>query len=230
MRLALLPALCVLVACGNEAAPQRTVNIAAASNLTRIMPAVAEAFRAQSGVTAVVSYGSTAQLAMQIRNGAPFEVFLAADTEHVSPQNGFIYARGRLVIWAPRHPEVRSFADLALPAIRTIAIAKPELAPYGKAAHDVLVHQGLWDKLESRIVYASSISSAKQLAATGNADAAFIAQSLLGAHDSAYVPTGISIPQAGAITKDSPAARAFMTFLRTEQAKQTLRNGGYDTD
>jgi molybdate transport system substrate-binding protein len=166
------------------------LTVAAAANLSNVLNEVATAFTKKTGVEVTFSFGSTVQLAQQIENGAPFDVFAAADTEHVdqlintgklASDSRAIYARGQLALWIPRGQEtgVRELQDLVGPEVRFIAIAQPELAPYGQAAVEALRAAGLWDKLQSKFVYANSISAAKQLAESGNADAAFTAYSLV---------------------------------------------------
>lgn len=180
---ALIVGLCgvLLTGCG---APRR-LTVAAASNLTGVFEEIGKAFTAETGIPVVFSYGSTAALAQQVAEGAPVDVFAAADLEHVDAlvrsgrlEARIIYARGQLALWAPRGG-VSSLRDLAGADVKFVAIAQPELAPYGKAAIDALHAAGVWDLVQPKLVFAGSISQAKQLAATGNADAAFTAYSLV---------------------------------------------------
>jgi len=163
--------------------------VGAAANLTDVFTEVGRAFKAKTGVEVVFSYGSTAQLAQQIENGAPFDVFAAADTDHVDSlvskgklvsDSRAVYAIGQLALWIPKGEQsgVRELKDLARQSVRFIAIAQPELAPYGQAAVDSLKAAGLWDVLQPKVVFANNISQAKQFAISGNADAAFTAYSL----------------------------------------------------
>ena len=162
-----------------------------------VLGEVGPAFKAQKGIDVVFSYGATAELTQQIDNGAPFDVFAAADTEHIDflvarqklvADSQAIYAKGQLALWIPggESSGIRDLKSLAKPKIRFIAIAQPRLAPYGEAAVEALKNAHLWEPLQSKIVYANSISMAKQLAATGNADAAFTAYSLV-LHDKGTV-------------------------------------------
>ena len=181
-----LVAICCVVACGKKA-EQPVLTVAAAANLTGVFDEIGRAFTKETGIRVVFSYGSTAQLAQQIENAAPFDVFAAADTEHVDQlirsgkilgESRVVYARGRLALWDPRGA-VREVADLTADSIRFVAIAKPEAAPYGAAAVESLKRLGIWDKVQLKVVYASNINMAKQFASTGNADAAFTAYSLV---------------------------------------------------
>jgi molybdate transport system substrate-binding protein len=219
------------------------LHVAAAANLSNIMPELDSAFEKKTTIHVVPSFGATAQLTQQIENGAPFDVFLAADTEHIDGliKNGFvlsdtraIYAQGRLVVWAPRHPEIRTLNDLTKSDIRAIAIATPALAPYGVAAVDTLKQAGFWDKVQPKAVYAPSIATAKQFADTGNAEAAFTALALtIGQSGNQFTideKLHKPIEQAGGVVKASKEqknARAFMAFLAGPEAREVFRRFGY---
>ena len=147
-----------------------------------------EAFESTTGIHVVPTIGATAQLAQQMENGAPVDVFLAADTQHVDqliskgvadPQSRAIYARGRLVLWAPQRSDITTLRDLASPLVNQVGCARPELAPYGAAAIQALKQEGLWKAVEPKLVYGQSISVAKQFADSGNVAAAFTALSLV---------------------------------------------------
>ena len=164
--------------------------MAAAANLTNVFGEIGRAFKAKTGVDAIFSYGSTAELAQQIENGAPFDLFAAADTEHVDSlvstqkliaDSRAIYALGQLALWIPQGEQIgiRELKDLAGQNVRFIAVAQPELAPYGQATIEVLKNADLWKVVQPKMVYANSISQARQMAASGNADAAFTAYSLV---------------------------------------------------
>src|SRR5579863_8473260 len=119
------------------------LHVAAAANLSNVLPEFSSTFEKSAHIHIIPSMGATAQLTQQIENGAPFDVFLSADVEHIDqliqgrfilPDSRTIYARGQLVVWAPYHPEIRTLHDLAKSGVRAIGVAKPELAPYGEAA------------------------------------------------------------------------------------------------
>lgn len=242
----LLVSTCVLlVACSRSPAPGgQTLTIAAASNLTGVMDELARVFEKQTKVHIVVSYGSTAQLAQQIEHGGPFDVFAAADTEHVDaliakgklqPASRAIYARGQLALWIPEgNKRVQKVEDLILPEIRFIALAQPDLAPYGKAAVETLQAEGIWEKVQPKITYANSISMAKQYAASGNANAAFTALSLVMKDRGTVIKVNPDLyqplKQSVAITTSSAqkeAARQFTAFLLDPRGQAILRNAGY---
>jgi molybdate transport system substrate-binding protein len=240
----LLCAAVLLVSCGAERAPESAgkLTVAAAANLKDVFSEIGPAFKIQNGIDVVFSYGATAELAQQIDNGAPFDVFAAADTEHVDSLlaaqklvsgSQATYAKGQLALWVPSVESSR-IQDLTAPKIRFIAIAQPKLAPYGQAAVEALKKAQLWEPLQSKIVYANSISMAKQLAASGNADAAFTAYSLvlhergtvLKVAPDLYQP----IEQALAIvasTSRTVEAQQFRSFLLGPPGRAILAKSGY---
>lgn len=184
---ALLIAIASLTSAQETGKPR--ITIAAASNLTEVAQVLGTRFESQTGIQAVFSFGSTAQLAQQIENGAPFDIFLAADAEHVqeldrkgllAPGSRASYADGVLALWMPSASmPVRRIEDLSVPQVRVIAVAKPELAPYGEAAMEALRGAGILDRVKAKIVYSDNISMAKQYGVSGNADAVFTAYSLV---------------------------------------------------
>ncbi len=243
----MLAAVALVGACATPPRPSvsKNVTVGAASNLIQVFSEIGPLFTAKTGVEVVFSYGSTSQLAQQIESGAPFDLFAAADIEHVDSlvsrnklvaDSRAVYALGQLAIWSPNGPEngVRELKDLNRKEVRFIAIAQPELAPYGQAAVEVLKHVGLWDSLRPRIVYGGNISQAKQLASSGNADAAFTAYSLV-LHEKGtvikvdpllYRP----IEQALGIVAGSPrieAAKRFRSFLLGPEGRTILARSGY---
>ena len=244
----LLCAAALLASCGSsqrdpEAAGKLTV--AAAANLMDVLAEVGPAFKAQKGIEVVFSYGATAELTQQIDNGAPFDVFAAADTEHIdflvarqklTADSQAIYAKGQLALWIPggEATGIQELQDLAAPKIHFIAVAQPKLAPYGQAAVEALTKAHLWEPLQRKIVYANSISMAKQLAATGNADAAFTAYSLVLRDKGAVLkvdPTLYDpIEQALAIvasTSRMEEAKQFRSFLLGPEARAIFAKSGY---
>ena len=243
MRFPLL-AFCLLAlnACGTVQSPKE-VHVAAASNLGKTLNTLDAAFEAKTHVHVVPSLGATAQLTTQIENGGPFDVFLSADTGHVDsliksnaldPQSRAVYARGRLVVWTAARSSPKDLQELT--AARVIAIAKPELAPYGEAAVESLQKLGLWDRLQPRVVYAGSVSTAKEYADTGNAEAAFTALSLVVGEPGHYFMIDDSqhapIDQALGILRRAPQpalARQFVDFVLSPEGKAILTQAGYGT-
>lgn len=219
------------------------VHVAAAANLRGVIDDLSRDFTARTGLPAIPTVGATAQLTQQIENGAPVDVFLSADTEHVDaliskgladPQTRAIYARGRLVLWAPTRPDITTLQDLAGPNVKQVGCARPELAPYGAAAIQALKKQGLWEAVEPKLVYAQNISAAKQFADSGNVAAAFTSLSLvknLPGH-SVVIDEGLYDPldQALCIVKQTaqPAlARRFRDFVLSADGRAILIRYGY---
>jgi molybdate transport system substrate-binding protein len=243
----ILCAAAFLGSCDNRrsAEPAPPLTVAAAANLTDVFGEIGSAFKAKTGAEVVLSYGSTAELAQQIENGAPFDVFAAADTEHVDSlvstrkltgDSRAVYALGQLALWIPNGEQngIRELKDLAAPKVRFIAVAQPELAPYGQASIDTLRNARLWETVQPKIVYANSISAAKQLAASGNTEAAFTAYSLV-LHDKGTVLKIDShlyhpIEQALAIVASSgqiEEAKRFRAFLLGAEGRMILAKNGY---
>ncbi len=221
------------------------LTIAAASNLTGVFQTIGPQFEQATGIHPVFSFGSTAALAQQIQNGAPFDVFAAADTEHVDqlqqkgllvPNSRAVYATGILALWIPPQSPagIERIEDLVKANVKTIAVAKPELAPYGAATVETLKNAGLWPQVQNKIVYGDNISMARQYGTSGNADAVFTAYSLV-MKDGGKV---IQIPEKshqpiaqalGIVTasKHQAEARKFTDFLLKGKGRDTLAASGY---
>lgn len=234
-----------LISCRRDD-PQRTITIGAAANLAEVFPQIGREFERETGIHPVFSFASTAQLARQIENSAPLDVFAAADSEHVAALENkglialgsrAIYARGVLALWVPPSSQamVTSLEELTRPNIRVIAIAKPDLAPYGQAAVDTLRHLGIWDQVQPKIVYAENISMAKQYGKSNNADAVFTAYSLV-LHENGNIIRVDDrwhhpIDQELGIVANSQrreAARQFVDFLMNGAGRSILSSYGYE--
>jgi molybdate transport system substrate-binding protein len=225
--------------------PKREVTVAAAANLGDVFKALVPQFEAATGIHPVFSFASTAQLALQIENSAPFDVFAAADVEHVEqldkkglllPGSRAVYATGILALWIPPGSAVKIDGPegLVQPAVKVIALAKPELAPYGLAARETLMHLGIWDRVQSKIVYADNINMAKQYGSSGNADAVFTAYSLVLKEEGKVIRIDEKlhnpIDQALGIvaaSKYRDAARQFVDYLLKGRGRDVLANYGY---
>lgn len=224
----------------------QSLTIAAASNLTEAFAEIGPRFTSKTGIRVVFSFGATADLAKQIENGAPFDVFAAADTEHVeqlelkgllTPETRALYARGRLVMWLPPGSNLRveRIQDITAKEFERIAIAKPDVAPYGRAAVESLRALGIWNEIEARVIYGQNVSQTKQYTATGNAEVAFIPLALVKPGAGSYLEVSEAlhqpIDQALGIIKDSAkqaAARQFVDFLLGAEGQEILANKGYN--
>lgn len=251
VKLALLSALLLAAAgCGggrvDEGAGGEEIVVAAAANLTDAFGEVGRRFTARTGVRVTFSYGATADLAKQIEGGAPFDLFASADVARVEElvRKGFlleesraVYARGRLVLWAPPggRARVARVEDLAGAGVTRVALAKPDAAPYGRAAVESLRALGLWAAVEPKVVYSQTAAQAKQFAASGNADAAFLPRSLVrdGGGAAVEVDGRLHAPldQALGVVRSSArqgAAKRFAEFVLGEEGQAALRDFGYD--
>lgn len=220
--------------------------VAVAANFTAAAQDLATAFKAKTGHEAVLSFGSTGKLYTQIVNGAPFQVFLAADD--VRPQQAvaaglgvdgtrFTYAIGRLVLYSPDAGLIDATASvLGNPeALPRLAIANPGTAPYGAAAIEVLKALGYYDRLAPQLVQGDSITQAWQFVATGNAPAGFVAASQLVEVEGGsrwVVPQRLYSPirQDAVLLRpgaDDAASRAFLEFLASADARAIIEKYGY---
>ncbi|HHM04908.1 MAG TPA: molybdate ABC transporter substrate-binding protein [Gammaproteobacteria bacterium] len=223
------------------------VTVAVASNFIATLERLARDFQIRSGDRLRISSGSTGRLYAQIRHGAPYDVFLAADEKRprlieASSQgvagSRFTYAIGRLVLWSPRRRVVDERGPL--PVVRSleyIAIANPRTAPYGEAAVSVLHRLGLWSSLRAKVVRGENVAQAYQYVATGNAGAGLVslAQWRKGGGGGFHwlVPPTLHAPlrQQAVLLKraqDNPAARAFMAYLESDAARDIIKQDGYE--
>lgn len=243
--------LCSIIALGLlAAAPARAdeVQVAVAANFTVPMQQIADSFRKDTGHRARLAFGSTGKFYAQIRNGAPFEVLLAADSATPARlvQEGdavadsrFTYAVGRLVLWSPTPGVVdRHGAVLRDSGIRHVSYCNPALAPYGAAAVAAMKSLGVFDVLAPKLVQGENISQAYQFVASGNAEIGFVALSQvfkdgrIGRGSAWIVPADLYPPirqDAVLLAKgrDHPAAAALLRYLRSEPARAIIRSFGY---
>jgi molybdate transport system substrate-binding protein len=234
----------VLTAVFCQAAPPE-ITIAAAANLTEVAQTIGADFEAQTKIHPVFSFASTAELTTQIENSAPFDVFLAADAEHIdklekenllAQGTTAVYAVGVLALWIPpgSKAHVTRIDDLKNAEVRVIAVANPKLAPYGAAAVESLQHAGIWDAVQSRIVYASNINMAKQYGTSNNADAVFTAYSLVLKESGKVIPVDESLHQPivqklAIVAKSSHRddAEKFTRFVLGSAGRAILARYGY---
>ncbi len=241
----------LLLASGAHAQAPVPFRIAAAADLEPVLPAILDGFRKASGVTAEVTYQSSAVLTQQIFNGAPYDLFLAADTSFpqqlaakqltVEP-SPIVYAKGTLVLWA-RHgaPVLRgqplSFAVLRNPALASVAIANPQTAPYGRAAQAAINGLFLTATLAPKLRIAPNVAAAAQFADSGSAEVGFLSlTSALTAKlqtDGSYIPVPKQVYppllQGAVILKDAKNVRAagvLLDYMRTPEARAAMQTRG----
>ncbi len=226
--------------------------MAAAADLRFAMADLAAAFRARRpDVRLEITYGSSGQLATQIENGAPFDLFFSADSAYprrlaerglAVPGGDFLYAVGRIALWVPRDSPLSRARDgaaaLADPALRRLAIANPEHAPYGRAAVAALQALGVYEEVRPKLVLGENVAQAAAFAAGGAADAAVIALSLAvaptmrekGLHWELPPDTHPRLEQGGVIparARNPEVARAFRDFVLSEPGRAILREHGF---
>jgi len=230
--------------------PQAKITVAVAANMQYAFKALQADFEQSSGVRVEVVIGSSGKLTQQITEGAPFDVFVSADTKY--PQTLYqnklaadtprVYANGVLVLWSTK-PGVRPAASLGMllgPDVKAIAIANPATAPYGAAAEEILNNYHLLDKLRPKLVYGESITQTSQFIATGAADIGFTAKAVVVSDEmkgkgqwveldaKKYTP----ISQAAVLLNhglqtNPQAAKVFYAYLYTGRAKKILKQFGY---
>lgn len=225
--------------------------VAVASNFQAAAREIAVEFEQATGIPVRITSGSTGHLYAQIVNGAPYDVFLAADTERprrlvadgLADSNGFeVYATGYLALWSndPQFDRDNCFEDFVAGNYSRLAIANPETAPYGQAAKRVLQAAELWDDARNKLVFGENVNQAFQFVATRNASFGLVAASQVIAgkmeetscfvvlsHD--YV-TNASVRQAGVVLKRSrqqAAATQFMQFIVSPSMHEFLWERGY---
>jgi len=230
---------------GDESS-QNNLNVAVSCNFTDPIKDIAALFEKKTGHKVTLIFGSTGKHYAQIKNGAPYDVFLAADMRRprllekegvALPSSRFTYATGKLVLWSPRAGYVDSEGKVLKTDYRHIAIANPKLAPYGQAAQEVLQKLGIWDNLGQRLVRGQNVCQAFQFVKSGNAELGFVALSQVTrsgrpAEGSWWdVPQSLHNPiqQQAVLLKDNDAARAFLDFLRSEESLEIIRKYGYGT-
>lgn len=243
----------MMLVCGSLAAgfAAEPLRIAAAADLQPVLPSVLAEFTRQTGIEAQASYKSSSVLEEQIENGAGFDLFMAADTsfperliaaglaEQTKPT---VYARGTLVLWTRNDSPLLakpgghlSLDALRDPALKSLAIANPEHAPYGRAAKAALISLGLLAALQPKIVTAENIAQTAQFAASGNAELGLIsltsALTLKSEGQYVVVPASAYPPiLQGVVTikrsNDLEAAHRFLDYLATPAVRQTLAARG----
>ena len=246
-RSSLLPlGLAVLAACNRVAPAPSPLRVAAAADLAQAFPELGKRFERAHGQPVVFSFGSSGLLAKQLQQGAPFDVFAAADLAFVDdtaragvcdPATRTPYARGRLAIWSKQGQvsAARSLAELADARFKRIAIANPEHAPYGRAARAARRSAALWQELEPRIVYAENVRQALQIAESGNAEAAIVALPLVVLdHDNPWLMIDDKLHPAldqGLIVcrhgHHPEAGRAFAAYVKSAEGSALMQRYGF---
>jgi molybdate transport system substrate-binding protein len=246
---ALLAAIGALASPVDAQGPRRLA-VAAAADLQAVLPDIVRDFERSAGASVVVSYGSSGTFFAQIRNGAPFDVFLSADVDYprqlttarlADPATLQVYARGHLALWTRRETRLdigRGLHALTDARVRHVAVANPSFAPYGRAAVAALRSARLYDTVQPKLVMGDNIAQAAQLVESGNADAGILSLSLVLGQRLRAQGTYVEIPESnhppidqGAVvvsTSREPAlARRFIDHLRAPQTAIRLERFGF---
>jgi molybdate transport system substrate-binding protein len=255
LRLCLLVAACIGVVLATvvpEASAQPAPRIAAASSLNFALQEIAARFQRERGERVQLVFGASGALTRQIEEGAPFELFLAADEEFperlaqrgLTRDPGTVYAVGRLVLFAPAGSPLKVDERLdglarliAAGRVSRFAIANPAIAPYGRAAEAVLRERGLWEPLQRSLVFGDTIAQAAQFAASGNAVGGLIAYSLVLSPTLSRRGTYAVLPSTAheplrqrmvRLKRSGPVADHFYAYMQGSAARATLRKYGFD--
>jgi len=227
-----------------------TVRLAAASDLVFCLEELTREFtHGHPEMEIKTSTGSSGNFFAQIKNGAPFDVFLSADMSYprelvkagMAEESTLLeYAIGRIVLWTTRTNLSLTNGLLCLKdaSVKRVAIANPDHAPYGRAARAALQHVGLWESIQPRLVLGENISQTLQFVQTGNADAGIVALSLVMSPKMAKTGRYVEVPaemypplQQGAVLtrqgRDNAAARAYLKFLQTAKAREIFDRHGF---
>jgi molybdate transport system substrate-binding protein len=227
----------------------RSISVAVAANLKPAFEELAGAFRARTGAEVKATYGGSGSFFAQLRNGAPFDLFLSADADFpakvaeagLADGKPFTYAYGALVVWVPNGStldlEGRGLAALADPSVQKLAIANPQVAPYGRAAVAALRAAGVLDAVKDRFVLGQNVSQTARFAQSGNAQAGFVPLSLAlapplsveGRHWRVPEDAYEKLRQDGVVlkaAKEAELARALVAFL-SGPGRATLEKSGY---
>ena len=236
-----------------------TVSVAVAANFIKPMKEIAEQFYQTTGHRAILSFGSSGKLYAQIRNGAPFEVFLSADQSKPDALvlqglaiegSQFTYALGALVLWSAKPNQFKNDIDyktnsaadiLKQGNFNKLAIANPQLAPYGKAALEILDHLGLKETIKPKLVQGQNIAQTYQFVSSGNAQLGLLSRSQITEADSSYnhffwaIPKKLYSPiRQDAVLlrtgKNTTAAKALMDYLRSAKTKAIIDRFGYNSE
>ena len=225
-----------------------TLNIAVASNFAYTLKLLAADFTKQTGHKLRISSASTGKLFTQIEHGAPFDVFLSADEQRADllvkekkaeSSSAYVYAQGQLVLLSNLQTKGECTDILRSAELKRLSIANPRTAPYGYAAKQVLEKLSLWQDLQPRLVKGENIAQTLQFVSTRNAQAGFVAKSMLSMGKKIYsaciweIPVDMYSPINQKMVvlkkaKDKPSAIAFLEFIKSDKAKAIIKRTGYD--
>lgn len=243
---ALLLTTALLSGCKTTTAPSHEpVSVAAAADLSDAFAELGRVFEARSGQKVVLSFGASGALAKQLGQGAPFDLFAAANSSFVDEavnagacdaSTKALYARGHLVVWTRANgPQIQKLTDLKGAAIQRVSIANPDHAPYGKAAREALTRAGIWSAVEGKIVPAENVRQALQFAETGNVDVAIVALSLVSTKKDGQrlaIDPALHAPINQTLVvcrhgKNAEGGRAFAALVESPEGQKLLERYGF---
>ena len=231
-------------------AQENKVTVAVAANMQYAANKLKEKFEQETGITIEIILGSSGKLTQQIMEGAPYDIFISADTKYPSElyKNKFtsdtprVYAKGLLVLWTNKEgiDPSKDLTVLLSGSVKKIAVANPQTAPYGVAAEEILKHYNLYEKVKSKLVFGESISQTNQFIISQSADIGFTAKSVVLSDEmkgkgkwididsKSYSP----IAQAAVILKhgvetNKTLSEKFYNYLYSKTAKDIFRQFGY---
>lgn len=241
----LLISSCSQRSANDNEANQKKLYVAAAADLAPAFEEIGRGFEQETGIQVVYSFGSTGTLAKQIENGAPMDLFAAANSEFIDdlarkgliiPDTKALYARGRITIWTKADSRLRieKLEDLAAAEVGKIGIANPEHAPYGTAAREALQSVGIWETVKPKLVFGENVRQTLQYAETGNVDVSIVALSLSVQSKGRWtlIPEELHKPldQALAVIKSTTheqQARQFAAYINGAQGRLIMRKYGF---
>lgn len=229
----------------------QAITVAAAADLQFAMQDVAAQFQKETGKEVKLIYGSSGSFFQQIQNGAPFDMFFSANLDYpkklessglTDPGSYYQYARGKIVVWVPNDSKIRidsGLKSLLDPAVRKIAVANPQHAPYGQAAVAAMKNEGVYENVKDKLVLGENISQTASFVVSGAADVGVVALSLAlspnlknkGRYGEIPTTDYPPIEQACVIlssSKDKETARQFLSYIKTAAVADTLKRYGFD--
>ena len=242
--IALLALISILSLAGGQAMAGE-IKLAVASNFAHAITAIVEQFEIHTGHKVKLIFGSTGKHFAQISNGAPFDGYFAADARRPElleqeglalPGTRFTYAIGKVILWSPLPAYVDEQAKvLERGGFRHLAIANPKLAPYGRAAREVLQARGLWDAMQGSMVRGENIGQTFQFVKSGNAELGFVAYAQVKQPGQPIQGSWWEVPQAlytpieqqAVLLREGEAARAFMSYMQSDEALEIIKGYGY---
>jgi molybdate transport system substrate-binding protein len=249
--IAFLAAACISQLCTARYCAGQEITIAAAADLQFAMQDIAARFQKETGKTVKLIYGSSGNFFQQLQNGAPFDMFFSANLDYAKkleaaeltdPGSYYQYAKGKIVIWVPKDSKLdvsSGIQALLNPAIKKIAIANPQHAPYGQAAVAALQKEHIYDKVQDELVLGENISQTASFVVSGSADVGIVALSLAlspnmkdrGRYAEIPADEYPPIEQACVIlssSKNKEAAKQFLSYIKTTAVGEVLKSYGFD--